>query len=74
MQRLVRDTIDLIPCDSLDQLLDRLTSVRETLPDPAGAEVRLRGDDIFGRLITIRYSRPLTKEEAECEARYATPE
>jgi hypothetical protein len=70
MPRLVRDTIEVRECDSLDLLLERLTAVRETLPDPQSARVRLRGDDVFGRLITIRYLRPLTPEEAAMEKRY----
>jgi len=70
MQRLVRDTIEVRECDSLDLLLARLQAVREALPDPAAAQVRLRGDDVFGRLITIRYTRPLTDEEAALERRY----
>jgi hypothetical protein len=32
--------------------------------------VKLRGDDFFGRLITIHYSRSQTPEEEACEARY----
>jgi hypothetical protein len=33
--------------------------------------MRLRGDDIFGRKLSISYLRDQTREEAECEARYA---
>jgi len=31
----------------------------------------MRGDDIFGRHLSISYLRPQTAEEAECDARYA---
>ena len=31
----------------------------------------MKGDDIFGRLLSICYFRPQTPEEAECDARYA---
>jgi len=71
VHRLVRDTIEVRECESLDLLISRLDSVRQRLPDPAAARVKLRGDDFFGRLITISYTRPMTTEEAACEARYA---
>jgi hypothetical protein len=48
--------------------------VRGSLPDDAEAELRLRGDDVFGRRITITYMRDQTEEEAECEKRYAEAE
>ena len=70
MRKLVRDTIEVRECESLDLLLERLQAVRASLPDPQRAQVKLRGDDVFGRLITIRYARPMTAEEAACEARY----
>jgi hypothetical protein len=38
--------------------------------EDAEAEVRMKGDDIFGRRLSITYFRELTAEEAECEARY----
>jgi hypothetical protein len=41
------------------------------LPEQSEAELRLRGDDVFGRRITITYMRDQTEEEAECERRYA---
>jgi hypothetical protein len=47
--------------------------VRESLPADSEAELRLRGDDVFGHRITITYFRPQTKEEAELERRYAAP-
>jgi hypothetical protein len=47
--------------------------VRDNLPDEAEAELRLRGDDVFGHRITITYFRPQTKEEAELDRRYAVP-
>ena len=48
-----------------------MTEIRDSLPDDAGAELRLRGDEVFGRRITITYFRKQTKEEAEIEKRYA---
>jgi hypothetical protein len=70
MSGLVRDTVEVRECDSLDLLLERLSAVRDSLPDPGSARVSLRGDDVFGRLITVRYLRPQTREEAALEARY----
>jgi len=63
MSRLVREIIDVRESSSLDVLLERLQQVRAQLPNPEEALVRLRGDDFFGRLITITYSRPVTKDE-----------
>ena len=37
----------------------------------AEAELRLRGDEVFGHRITITYFRDQTNEEAEFEKRYA---
>lgn len=67
MRMLVREIVDIPGCDSLDKLLERLAAVRDRLPDPEQAQVRLRGDDVFGRLITISYSRPATPEEARLQ-------
>ena len=71
MSRRIKEYIDIKDHASLDDLIRRLTELREHLPEDAGAELRLRGDDIFGRKLSISYFRELTQEEAECEARYA---
>ena len=68
MRMLVREIVDIPECASLDKLLERLAAVRDRLPDPEEAQVRLRGDDIFGRLITITYSRPATPEEIRLQS------
>jgi len=70
MSRLVKDFIEIRDVASLDALIDSLMAARESLPEGAQAEVRLRGDDVFGRQISISYFRPQTAEEAECDARY----
>jgi hypothetical protein len=70
MSKMVRDYAEIDNCRMLDDLIARLKAVREELPDPAQAEVKLRGDDVFGRRLSIFYLRPQTREEAECEARY----
>lgn len=56
---------------SLDALIERLQEVRGNLPTGAEPEVKMRGDDIFGRHICVSFFRPQTNEEAECDARYA---
>ena len=71
MSRRVKEYIDIRDHASLDDLIGRLVELRRALPDDAEAELRLRGDDIFGRKLSISYLRELTQEEAECEARYA---
>jgi hypothetical protein len=70
MSRLVKDFIEIRDVASLDVLIESLTAARESLPEGAEAEVRMRGDDVFGRQISIAYFRPQTVEEAECDARY----
>jgi hypothetical protein len=71
MSRRVKDFIEVKDTGSLDSLIERLQEVRSGLPAGAEPEVKMRGDDIFGRHICISYYRPQTTEEAECDARYA---
>lgn len=71
MSRRVKEFVDIADHVSLDELIERLAEVRASLPEDAEAELRLRGDDVFGRRITISYMRGQTEEEAECERRYA---
>lgn len=71
MSRLVKDFIEIRDTTSLDALIERLIEVRDGLPADAAAEVKMRGDDIFGRQLSVSYYRPQTEEEAECDARYA---
>jgi hypothetical protein len=71
MSRRVKDFVDIADHVSIDELIDKLSDLRESLPDEPDAELRLRGDDVFGRRITISFFRPQTDEEAECERRYA---
>ena len=74
MSRRVKEFVDIADHVSLDELIKKLAEVRTSLPDNAEAELRLRGDDVFGRRITISYLRDQTKEEAEVEKRYAQAE
>jgi len=71
MSRRVKEFIDIRDHSSLDELIAKLTDVRGQLPDDAEAELKLRGDDVFGHRITITYFRNQTEEEAEFERRYA---
>lgn len=70
MSRLVREYVEVGDLGSLDDLISRLTALRDALPKDAEAQARLRGDDYFGRHIAITYQRPLSAEEAGCESRY----
>lgn len=71
MSRMVKDFIEIKDYTSLDALIENLIEIRDGLPAAAEAEVKMRGDDVFGRRLSIAYMRPQTAEEAECDARYA---
>ena len=71
MARRVKEFVDIGEHVSLDELISRLAEVRDGLPEGSNAELRLRGDEVFGRRITITYFREQTTEEAEIEQRYA---
>lgn len=72
MNRLVKDFIEVQDYTTLDQLIESLVAARDSLANPAEAEVRMKGDDVFGRRISISFFREQTAEEAECDARYAS--
>jgi hypothetical protein len=71
MSRRVKEFVDISEHVSLDELIDRLAGIRDGLPMEADAQLRLRGDEVFGHRITISYFRDQTDEEAEIEKRYA---
>ena len=71
MKRRVKDFVDIPNHVSIDELIARLTEVRDSLPDGSEAELRLRGDEVFGHRITIAFFREQTAEEADVEKRYA---
>ena len=71
MSRRVKEFMDIGEHSSLDELIGKLAEVRAALPEGCEAELRLRGDEVFGRKITISYFRDQTEEEAEVEKRYA---
>ena len=71
MARRIKEFVDLPDHVSIDELIQKLSDIRDGLPEEADAELRLRGDEVFGRRITISYFRAQTDEEAELEKRYA---
>ena len=71
MSRRVKEFIDIGDFASLGELIEKLQAVRDSLPDFAEAELRMKGDDVFGRKLTISFMRELNDEEAGCDARYA---
>jgi hypothetical protein len=71
MKRRVKDFVDIADHVSLDDLIEKLAEVRASLPKGSEAELRLRGDEVFGHRITISYFREQTVEEADIEKRYA---
>ena len=71
MSRRVKEFVDVENHVSIDDLIHKLTEIRDRLPEEAAAELRLRGDEVFGHRITITYFRDQTEEEAEVEQRYA---
>lgn len=71
MSRLIKDYIEIGDHASLDDLIARLSELRDSLPPATEAELKIRGDDVFGRHLSIGFLRPLTDEEAACEGRYA---
>lgn len=71
MSRMIRDFIELKDGQSLSALIEQLSTLRDHLP--AGARetcVRLRGDEVFGRKLSISFLRPQTSEERALESRY----
>ena len=74
MRRRVKDFIEISDYTSLDRLIGALTAIRDSLPEDAEPELQMKGDDVFGRRLSISYFRELTSEEAACEARYTGAE
>jgi hypothetical protein len=69
--RRVKDFIDISEYTSLDDLIRYLATIRDNLPPEHQAELKIRGDDVFGRRLTISYFREQTPEETELESKYA---
>ena len=71
MPRRVKDFIEISEYTSLDDLIKFLQVIRDTLPHDSEAELKIRGDEIFGHRLTISFLRELTPEEFALEAKYA---
>ncbi len=71
MPRRVKDFIDISEYTSLEELIRYLEAIRDNLPADHQAELKIRGDDVFGRRLTISYFREQTAEEVELESKYA---
>jgi hypothetical protein len=69
--RRVKDFIDISEYTSLDDLIRYLEAIRDNLPPDHDAELKIRGDDVFGRRLTITYFREQTPDEAELDAKYS---
>ena len=67
---MVREYVEIAECSSIEGLIATLEAVKEQIPAGCSeAQVRLRGDDVFGRHILITYSRRETPEELAVERR-----
>lgn len=71
MTKRIKEVVEVREQYSLDALIQRLVEIRDQLPAGAEPQMRMRGDDVFGRRLTVSYFREQTVEEAECDARYA---
>ena len=71
MPRRVKDFIEISEYTSLEDLIRYLQTIRDSLPAEHEAQLNIRGDEVFGRRLTISYLREQTAEEAEIEARYS---
>jgi len=71
VSRRVKEFIEISDFASLDDLIAKLEAIRDGLPVFAEAELRMQGDDVFGRKLSISFMREQTAEEADYEDRYA---
>jgi hypothetical protein len=69
--RRVKDFIDISEYTSLDDLIRYLEAVRDNLPAEHQAELKIRGDEVFGRRLTITYFREQTPDEVDLESKYS---
>ncbi len=70
MPRRVKDFIDISEYTSLEDLIRYLKTIRDNLPPEHQAELKIRGDEVFGRRLTISYFREQTPDEVELESKY----
>jgi hypothetical protein len=67
----VKDFIDISEYTSLDDLIRYLETIRDNLPEGHEAELKIRGDEVFGRRLTITFFREQTPEELELDSKYS---
>ncbi|WP_300973882.1 hypothetical protein [Sphingomonas sp. LHG3406-1] len=72
MRTRVKDYIEVSDYTSLERLITTLTAIRDSLPETAEPELKMRGDDVFGRRLSISYWRELSREEQELDAKYSS--
>ena len=71
MPRRVKDFIDISEYTSLDDLIRYLETSRDNLPADHHADMKIRGDEVFGRRLPITYFREQTPDEIELESKYS---
>ena len=71
--RRVKDFIEISEHTPLDDLIRFLEAVRDNLPANAEPELKIRGDEVFGQRLTIRFLREPTVEELALEEKYSRP-
>jgi hypothetical protein len=71
MRTRVKDYIEVSDYTSLDRLITTLIAIRDSLPETAEPELKMRGDDVFGRRLSISYWRELSAEEQAADAKYS---
>lgn len=70
MRTRVKDYIEISDHTSLDRLITTLVAIRDGLHETAEPQMKMRGDDVFGRRLSISYWRELTPAEVEADAKY----
>jgi hypothetical protein len=70
MRKRVKDFIEISDFTSLDRLITTLVAIRDSLPEDAEPELKMRGDEVFGRRFSISYFRELSVDEAALDAKY----
>ena len=70
MRTRVKDFIEISDFTSLDRLITTLTAIRDSLPANAEPELKMRGDDVFGRRFSISYFRELNEQESALHEKY----
>lgn len=70
MSSFVKEFVKIDDRTTLNDAIDALMELRHTLPEGARPELRMRGDDIFGRHLSVCYMRPKAVEERATELPY----